>query len=265
MGGGRGHRVGRLYFPSDVRDRLICWAHTSPSSGHPGIGRTVRCLSGKYWWPTVAKDVRVYVSSCSVCAQFKAPRHLPRGKLQPLPVPQRPWSHLSVDFVTDLPPSQGNTTILVVVDRFSKSCRLLPLPGLPMALQTVEALFTHVFRHYGVPEDIGSDRGPQFTSRVWKAFMELLGVSISLTSGFHPKSNGQVGRVNQDVGPIARTARGSGRRSCPGPRWHRTHIATPPLTSLPSSAYWGTSRFWHLGIRVRPRFLRWTTGSGARR
>jgi transposase InsO family protein len=104
-----------------------------------------------------------------------------------------------VDFLTDLPPSQGNTTILVVVDRFSKSCRLLPLPGLPTALQTVEALVTHVFRHYGVPEDIVYDRGPQFTSWVWRAFMERLGVSISLTSGFHPEHNGQVERVNQDV------------------------------------------------------------------
>jgi hypothetical protein len=68
--------AGRLYVPSAVRDWLIYWAHTSPSSGHPGIGQMVRCLSGKYWWPTLAKDVRVYVSSCSVCAQCKAPRHL---------------------------------------------------------------------------------------------------------------------------------------------------------------------------------------------
>uniref|UniRef100_A0A673ZSX4 Integrase catalytic domain-containing protein n=1 Tax=Salmo trutta TaxID=8032 RepID=A0A673ZSX4_SALTR len=109
------------------------------------------------------------------------------------------------DFVTDLPPSRGNTTILVIVDRFFKSCRLLPLPGLPTALQTVEALFTHVFRHYGVPEDIVSDRGPQFTSRVWRAFMERLGVSVSLTSGFHPESNGQVERVNQEVGRFLRS------------------------------------------------------------
>ena len=78
--------AGRLYVPSAVRDRLISWAHTSPSSDHPAIGLTVRCLGGRYWWPTLAKDVRIYVSSCSVCAQYKAPRHLPRGK------------HLSVDF-----------------------------------------------------------------------------------------------------------------------------------------------------------------------
>uniref|UniRef100_A0A8K9XKM7 Integrase catalytic domain-containing protein n=1 Tax=Oncorhynchus mykiss TaxID=8022 RepID=A0A8K9XKM7_ONCMY len=124
--------------------------------------------------------------------------------------PQEQWGSLnyellSVDFLTDLPPSQGNTTILVVVDHFSKSCRLLPLPGLPTALQTGEALFTHVFRHYGVPEDIMSDRGSQFTSRIWKAFMERLGVSVSLTSGFHPESNGQVERVNQAVGRFLRS------------------------------------------------------------
>jgi transposase InsO family protein len=150
----------------------------------------------------VAKDVRFYVSSCSVYAQSKAPRHLPRGKLQPLPVP---WSHLSVDFLTDLPLSQGSTAILVVVDQFSKSCSLILLLSLPTALQTAEALFTHVFRHYGVPEDIVSDRGPQFTSRVWRAFMERLGVSVSLNLGCHPESNGQVERVNQDVGRFLRS------------------------------------------------------------
>ena len=75
-----------------------------------------------------------------------------------------------------------------------------PPPGLPTALQTAEALFTHVFRHYAVPEDMVSARCPQFTSRVWKAFKGHLGVSVSLTSGFHPESNGQVERVNQDVG-----------------------------------------------------------------
>uniref|UniRef100_A0A8C7P8U9 Gypsy retrotransposon integrase-like protein 1 n=1 Tax=Oncorhynchus mykiss TaxID=8022 RepID=A0A8C7P8U9_ONCMY len=203
--------VGRRYVPSDVCDQLICWAHTSPSSGHPGIGQTVRCLSGKYWWPTLAKDVRVYVSSCSVCTQCKAPTHLPRRKLQPLPVPQRPWSHLSVDFVMDLSPSQGNTTILVVVDRFHDSgcCGSVLMSHSfarsPYGPTDCEALFTHVFRHYGVPEDIVSDRGSQFTSRVWRAFMERLGVSVSLTSGFHPESNGKVERVNPDVGRFLRS------------------------------------------------------------
>ena len=67
-------------------------------------------------------------------------------------------------------------------------------------MQTAEALFTHVFRHYGIPEYIVSDRGPQFTSPIWKAFMECLGVTVSLTSGYRPQANGQVERVNQEVG-----------------------------------------------------------------
>ncbi len=66
----------------------------------------------------------------------KSSHQLPAGLLQPLPTPQRPWSHIAIDFVTDLPPSRGHTTILSVIDRFSKACRLIPLPKLPTALET---------------------------------------------------------------------------------------------------------------------------------
>ena len=80
-----------------------------------------------------------------------------------------------------------------------------PFARCPLGPTDCKALLTEVFRHSGVPEDIVSDRGPQFTSRVWKAFMKRLGVSISLTSGFHPECNGQVERVNQDLGRFLRS------------------------------------------------------------
>ncbi|KAK3530522.1 hypothetical protein QTP86_027886, partial [Hemibagrus guttatus] len=99
-------------------------------------------------------------------------RH-PVGLLEPLPVPRRPWSHLSVDFLTDLPDSGGFMAIMVVVDRFSKGCKLVPLKGLPTAMQTVDAMFAHVFRNFGLPEDTVSDRGPQFTSRVERLNQEI--------------------------------------------------------------------------------------------
>ncbi|KAI2667224.1 Transposon Tf2-9 polyprotein [Labeo rohita] len=102
--------------------------------------------------------------------------------------------------MTDLPVSDENTCILVIVDRFTKFCRLIPLKGLPTALDTAECLFNHVFRYYGLPEDIVSDRGPQFISRVWKAFFKLLGVTVSLSSGYHPQTNGQTERKIQEVG-----------------------------------------------------------------
>ncbi len=110
-----------------------------------------------------------------------------------------------MDFITDLPVSDGNTCILVIIDHFSKFCHLIPLAGLPTAMQIAELLFNQVVRYYGIPEDIVSDKGPQFISRVWKAFFSLLGVTVSLSSGYHPQSNGQAERKIQDVGRFLRT------------------------------------------------------------
>lgn len=76
---------------------------------------------------------------------------------------------------------------------------------LPSALEVAEALFQQVFCYFGVPEDIISDCGPQFTSRVWFTFMEKLGVSVNLTSGYHPQLNGQVERMNQEIGRYLRS------------------------------------------------------------
>ncbi|KAK3519820.1 hypothetical protein QTP70_006476 [Hemibagrus guttatus] len=68
-----------------------------------------------------------------------------------------------------------------------------------------ECLFNHVFRYYGLPEDIVSDRGSQFTSRVWRAFFKRLGVTVSLSSGYHPQTNRQTERKIQEVGRFLRT------------------------------------------------------------
>ncbi len=85
------------------------------------------------------------------------------------------------------------------MDRFSKACRLIPLHKFPTALETAELLCNQVFRYYGLPEDILSDRGPQFTSRLWSAFFKALEINVSLTSGYHPQSNGQAERMNQEL------------------------------------------------------------------
>ncbi|KAI2648103.1 Transposon Tf2-8 polyprotein [Labeo rohita] len=195
---------GRLFVPAELRVPLLDWIHTSPGSGHPGSNRTLSLVRQRYWWPQLRQEVARYVQGCSVCATSSTPRKLPEGKLQPLTIPNRPWSHIGVDFATDLPLSEGNTTILVVVDRFSKSVKLIPLKGLPTAFETAQALFLNVFRHFGLPEDIISDRGPQFISRVWRGFFRLLGVNVSLSSGYHPQSNGQTERKIQEVGRYLR-------------------------------------------------------------
>ncbi len=189
----------RTFVPPSLRTRVIQQVHDLPSSGHPGITASIQLLLNKFWWSTLRTDVIAFIKNCVTCNTTKSSKQMPAGLLQPLPIPQRPWSHIAIDFITDLPNSKGNTTILTVIDRFSKSCRLIPLPKLPTALETAEVLCNYVFRFYGLPDDIVSDRGPQFTSRVWTAFFNFLNINISLTSGYHPESNGQTERLNQEI------------------------------------------------------------------
>ncbi|KAK3506323.1 hypothetical protein QTP70_006156 [Hemibagrus guttatus] len=195
----------RTFVPQLFRQQVMQWVHEAPSSGHPGIRRSTQLTCRRFWWPSLGSDVEEYVLACPTCAQSRTSRHLPEGLLEPLPIPRRPWSHLSVDFLTDLPDSGGFTAVMVVVDRFSKGCRLIPLEGLPTAMQTADAMFQHVFRNFGLPEDIVSDRGPQFTSRVWGALCGRLGIGVSLSSGYHPQSNGQAERLNQEIGRFLRS------------------------------------------------------------
>ncbi|WP_353763811.1 DDE-type integrase/transposase/recombinase, partial [Shigella sonnei] len=96
--------------------------------------------------------------------------------------------------------SAGKTVILTVVDRFSKAAHFIPLAKLPSAKETAQIIIENVFRIHGLPLDAVSDRGPQFTSQFWREFCRLIGASVSLSSGFHPQSNGQAERANQTIG-----------------------------------------------------------------
>uniref|UniRef100_A0A3P9MQ90 Gypsy retrotransposon integrase-like protein 1 n=1 Tax=Oryzias latipes TaxID=8090 RepID=A0A3P9MQ90_ORYLA len=190
---------GVLFVPTSLRSDVLSWGHSSRVACHGGVFRTLNLLRKRFYWPKMDKDVREYVAACTSCGRSKSSSSTPAGLLHPLPTPHRPWSHIAVDFVTGLPTSQGHTVILTVIDRFSKAAQFIPLPQLPSATVTADLLVNHVFRHHGIPADIVSDRGPQFISHVWKAFCSALGATVSLSSGYHPQSNGQAERANQEL------------------------------------------------------------------
>lgn len=171
--------------------RILHWLHTVRFACHPGIYRMVSLSKRSFSWPSLERDAREYFVACEVCARSKSRHQAPSGLLHPLPVPSHPWSHIAVDFVIGLPRSSGHSVVLTIVDRFSKAAHFVPLPKLPSALETAHLLGVHVFRLHGIPQDIVSDRGPQFVSRVWKGFCAALGVGASLSSGYHPQSNRQ--------------------------------------------------------------------------
>ncbi len=194
-----------LFVPVTARFVVLQWAHSSKLTVHPGVRGTLSAIRQRFWWPTLERDARRFIASCTVCAQTKSSNSPPAGLLRPLPIPSRPWSHVALDFITGLPSSAGNTVILTVVDRFSKAAHFIPLPKLPSAKETAQIMVTHVFKIHGLPSDVVSDRGPQFASQFWREFCRLIGASVSLSSGFHPQTNGQAERTNQIVGRLLRS------------------------------------------------------------
>ena len=128
------------------------------------------------------------------------------GLLQPLDIPSRCWDSVSMDFITQLPQStQGNTQICVFVDRFSKMVHLVPLPTDATAMVVAQAYIQHVFKLHGIAMSIVSDRGSVFTSQFWRAVHSGLGTKLSMSSSYHPQSDGQTERMNQVLENMLRT------------------------------------------------------------
>ncbi|KAI4903528.1 hypothetical protein NFI96_007481 [Prochilodus magdalenae] len=140
------------------------------------------------------------VPECCPPARLYVPAALPRTISSPGRTPLLPPVILERTEQFDLP-----FETILSIDRFSRGVRFVPFPHSHRHFRPRNAWFNHVFRFFGIPEDIVSDRGVQFTSRVWRAFMRKLGVSVSLTSGYHPQSNGQCGeRANQELAKFLR-------------------------------------------------------------
>uniref|UniRef100_A0A9J7ZNK5 Integrase catalytic domain-containing protein n=1 Tax=Cyprinus carpio carpio TaxID=630221 RepID=A0A9J7ZNK5_CYPCA len=194
----------RLFVPEGYRSDVVQWGHCSSIACHPGVSRTSFLVKKKILVASNGSRHPQFCLGLLGCASDKTSNRPPDGLLQPLSVPSRPWSHIALDFITALPPSQGKTIVLTVVDRFSKAAHFIPLPKLPSAKEIAVTVIDLVFRLHGLPMDVVSDRGPQFVSKFWQEFCKLLGASVSLSSGFHPQSNGQTEKANQDLEKVLR-------------------------------------------------------------
>ena len=122
------HQQGRIYVPDtpDLRLRILQHCHDHPLSRHFGQTKTLDLIRREYVWPNMRRFIQDYVKSCTVCARSKSTHHKPYGILQQLPIPEKPWNSLSMDFIEHLPLSAGFTSILVIVDRFSKLAIFIP-------------------------------------------------------------------------------------------------------------------------------------------
>lgn len=151
---------------------------------------------------------RKFCKGCLSCTKTKTPRRSPPGFLKPLPLPVRSWTDISIDFVTPLPPCtvRGRTFkhIAVVVDRLTKMRHFIPTESLS-AEELCEAFVERIWSLHGSPETIISDRGSNFVSAFWRALSLRLGTSLKPSSAYHPETNGQTERTNQEMEQFLRT------------------------------------------------------------
>ena len=170
--------------------------HDTKVAGHFRRDKIYELIKHNFWFPGLEPFIRKYVSSCDICQRNKARRHKPYGELNSLEVPYTPWSHISMDFIVDLPNVNGYTIIWVVVDRFSKMAHFIPLKSTQTS-ELVKAFIQYIWKYHGLPVNIVSDRDPTFTSRFWMALMRALEVDLSLSTAYHLRSDGQTERLNQ--------------------------------------------------------------------
>lgn len=173
--------------------------HSSMLGGHSGIARTKARIASQFTWPSLSRDVRLFVSKCLVCQQAKVSTAAPSGLLQPLPIPSQIWEDVSMDFITGLPPSNGFTVIMVVVDRLLKYAHFTSLRSDFTSIKVAEAFLHTVIKLHGFPKSLVSDRDKVFTSAFWKHLFKASGTTLAMSSAYHPQSDGQTEAVNKCV------------------------------------------------------------------
>jgi len=198
---GRLTRFNRLMVPEDenMRTHLIAEAHNRLPSAHPGQRKTFHLLAPQYYWPTLRADCHTYVNNCRTCRRTHKPRDKTPGLLKPLPIGDRCWQHVQMDLHYMPKDKKGYDCVFVVVDRFGKRTFTLPCKRTIDAPGLAELYYTHIWRIYGAPETIVSDRGGQFISAFTNELCKLTGVKQHFASTYHAPTNGGVEIVNQYV------------------------------------------------------------------
>jgi len=182
-----------------LRAEITRLHHDTLIGEHGRQWKAVELVTRNFWWPGVTKEVKRYVEGCDTCQQNKNHTEQPAGKLMPNSIPEKPWIHILADFITKLPLAQGYDSILVVVDRLTKMVHFIPTMEKTSAEGLARLFRDNVWKLHGLPKSIISDKGPQFTAGLMRELNKMLGIKSKLLTAFHPQTDGQTERLNQEL------------------------------------------------------------------
>jgi len=194
----------------DLRQQALRLAH---GAGHEGVQKTLHRLRSDFYIPGDRSLVQDWVRTCDTCQRNKTQTLRPAGLLQPLEVPSQVWADISMDFIEGLPKVGGKSVILTVVDRFSKYAHFIALGHPYTAASVARAFFDGVVHLHGFPTSIVSDRDPVFTGNVWRDLFKMAGVTLRMSTAFHPQTDGQSEVVDKVIAMYLRCVTGDRPRA----------------------------------------------------
>ncbi len=181
----------RLVVPTCCRPIVLHLAHSVPWAGHFALQKTYARISSQLVWPSMYTDVQTYCTTCPTCQKNSAVHRQDRAPLLPLPVISVPFQHMAMDIVGPLEKSSaGHRYILVISDYATRYPEAFPLRSIttPKIINALVQLFSRV----GIPDEILTDQGTNFTSRLIKLLHQQLGITAMKTSPYHPQTDGLV-------------------------------------------------------------------------
>jgi len=185
----------RPLVPPSFRRRVFNALH---SLSHPGARATRRLISTRFVWPRLASDCTAWCRDCQPCQRSKVTQQY-KAPVQPIAVPGRRFAHVHADLVGPLPvSSEGHSHVLTIIDRATRWVEAVPLTS-TTAAAVCDAFIAAWVSRYGVPEILTTDRGVQFTSALWQAAMQRLGIQHRFTAAYHPQANGVVERFHRQL------------------------------------------------------------------
>ncbi len=190
----------RLCVPASKRLEVMKQAHDMETEGaHSGYHRTYNRIASTYYWPRMSRDIKKYILTCDICQKAKPRRHAPVGLLQPIAIPLQPFEVVTMDFIPELPKSEGYDNCLVIVDKLTKYGMFIPTTTTISAEDTAKLFFHHVVAHYGLPRQVITDRDVRWSSTFWEQLCILMGIKRALTTAHHPQADGQSEILNQSL------------------------------------------------------------------
>lgn len=148
----------RLCVPESKQISIIEEVHnTITETAHGGYAKTYNRIASTYYWPQMSRDIKRYTESCDICQKSKPRRHAPIGLLQPIPIPSQPFEVVTMDFIPELPLSNGFDNVLVIVDKLTKYAIFIPTTVEISKEETAKLFFKHVISKFGIPRQIITD------------------------------------------------------------------------------------------------------------